>query len=63
MEKKKYEAPHLEVVKVESVLPIASTIVQDENGNGSVDLSGLDEEKGQDELRSGEYFNVWDDEE
>lgn len=63
MGKKLYETPHISIMVVETVIPIATSITS--NGDGvQSDLGSIsdDTEVSPDAIRSSSYFNVWDDE-
>lgn len=63
MRKKLYETPHVNIMEVETVIPIATSFTP--NGDGvQSDLGSIndDTEVSPDVIRSSSYFNVWEDE-
>lgn len=63
MSKKTYETPRLEVVEMESVLPIATSITGTGDGKGAtINFDDDMEEEDQSVCRSAGYTNLWEDE-
>lgn len=63
MSKRTYEAPRLEVVEMENMLPIATSITGTGDGKGAtINFDDDMEEEDQSELRSSNFFNHWGEE-
>ena len=61
MNKKTYEAPRLEVVEMENMLPIATSVTSNEKG-ATITFDDDMDEGDQSELRSSNFFNHWGEE-
>ena len=64
MEKKLYQTPHIDIVEVETVMPIATSLTSNGKGGVQSDLGDIENGEGmsQDEMRSSNFFNHWADE-
>lgn len=62
MTKKLYKTPHIDIMEVETVVPIASSLTPNDNGV-ECDLGSINDgsEVSPDIIRSSSYFNVWED--
>ncbi len=64
MEKKLYQTPHIDIVEVETVMPIATSLTPNGKDGVQSDLGDIESGEGmsQDEMRSSNFFNHWADE-